>query len=152
MNMPSSACIGEVGLLTLQKYNGGFDIPSFQNIREKLWLRKRYALKHSDHDKIRQLWRDTACKCINTDCLIQDEEQNISQATTSMHRQQVTEATKHFFGLESQGVMVKVVTQAVTKKTITLWSNTVNELTALSFKFVRKAFQQLLPTAANLVR
>ena len=45
----------------------------------------------------------------------------------------------------------RVVT-AVTKKTITLWSNTVNELTASSFKFVRKAFQQLLPTAANLVR
>src|SRR6218665_579519 len=50
--------------------------------------------------------------------------------------------------------MAKVVTDAVTKKTITLWSNTVNELTASSFKFVRKAFQQLqnLPTAANLVR
>src|SRR6218665_3050943 len=54
MNMPSSACIGEV--LTLPKSNGGFNIPSFQNIGEKLWLRKRYALKHSDHDKIRQLW------------------------------------------------------------------------------------------------
>src|SRR6218665_3668753 len=74
------------------------------------------------------------------------------QATSSMHRQQVTEATKHFFGLESQGVMAKLVTEAVTKKTITLWSKTVNELTASSFKFVRKAFQQLLPTAANLVR
>src|SRR6218665_2904848 len=76
---------------------------------------------------------------------------DISQATTSMHRQQVTEATKHLFGLESQGVMAKAVTEAVTKKTITLWSNTVNELTASSFKFIRKAFQQLLPTA-NLVR
>src|SRR6218665_670194 len=48
--------------------------------------------------------------------------------------------------------MAKVVTEAVTKKAITLWSNTVNELTAWSFKFVRKAFQQLLPHAANLVR
>src|SRR6218665_3707236 len=88
------------------KSNGGFDIPSFQNIGEKLWLRKRYALKHSDHDEIRQLWRDTAYKSINTDCLIQ-EGQHISQATTSMHRQQVTEATNHFFGLESQGAMAK---------------------------------------------
>src|SRR6218665_414011 len=69
-----------------------------------------------------------------------------------MHRQQVIEATKHFFGLEYQGVMAKVVTEAVTKKAITLWSNTVHELTASSFKFVRKAFQQLLPTTANLVR
>src|SRR6218665_225059 len=43
MNMPSSACIGEI--LTLPKNNGGFDIPSFQNIRDKLWLRKRSALK-----------------------------------------------------------------------------------------------------------
>src|SRR6218665_2566595 len=91
-------------------------------------------------------------KSINTDCLIQEDGQNISQATTCTHRQQVTEATKHFFGLESQGVMAKVVTEAVTKKAITLCSNTVNELTASSFKLVRKAFQQLLPTAANLVR
>src|SRR6218665_98084 len=45
----------------------------------------------------------------------------------------------------------RVVT-AVPKKTITLWSNTVNELTASRFKFIRKSFQQLLPTAANLIR
>src|SRR6218665_2035402 len=102
---------------------------------------KRYVLKHNDHDRIRQLWRDTACKSINTDCFIQEEGQNIPQATTSKHRKQVTEATKHFFTLESQGVMAKVVTEAVTKKTLTLWSNTVNELTASGFKFVRKAFQ-----------
>src|SRR6218665_850173 len=59
---------------------------------------------------------------------------------------------KTFLWLRIQGVMAKVVTEAVTRKAITLWSNTVNELTASSFKFVRKAFQQLLPTAANLVR
>src|SRR6218665_2359328 len=67
-----------------------------------------------------------------------------------MHRQQITEATKRFFGLESQSVMTKVVTETFTTKTI--WSNTVNELAASGFKFVRKAFHQLLPTAANLAR
>src|SRR6218665_2472241 len=115
-------------------------------------VKKRYALKHSDHDKIRQLWRDSAYKSINTDCLIQKKGQDISQATNSMRRQQVTEATTHFIGLESQVVMAKVVTEAVPKKNITFWSNTVNELTDSSFKFVRKALQQLLSTAANLVR
>src|SRR6218665_3314855 len=114
MNMPSSACIGEV--ITLPKNNGGFDIPSFQYIGEKLWLKKRYALKHSDHDKIRQLWRDTVYKSINTDCLIQEEGQNLPQATSSMARQQVAEGKKHFFGLEWQSVMAPVVTEAVTKK------------------------------------
>src|SRR6218665_3224775 len=74
MNMLCSACIGEV--LTLPKNNGGFDIPSLQNIGEKLWLRKRYAIRHSDLDKVRQLCRDTAYKSINTDCLIQEEGQN----------------------------------------------------------------------------
>src|SRR6218665_1595493 len=48
--------------------------------------------------------------------------------------------------------MAKVVTEVVTKKNITLWSNAVNELTDSSLKFIRKSFQQLLPTAANLVR
>ena len=37
-----------------------------------------------------------------------------------------------------------MVTEAVTKKAITLWSNTVNELTASSFKFVRKAFHSFI--------
>src|SRR6218665_3214968 len=43
----------------------------------------------------------------------------------------------------------RVVT-AVTKKTIPLWSNTVNELTASSFKFVRKAFQQITDPVCHL--
>jgi len=42
-------------------------------------VKEIYALKHSDHDKIGQLWRDTAYKSINTDCLIQEEGENISQ-------------------------------------------------------------------------
>ena len=51
-----------------------------------------------------------------------------------------------------QGAAFKLINEAISKKDISVWSNTINEGASLLHNFARKALLQVLPTASNLVR
>ena len=61
-------------------------------------------------------------------------------------------AASDFFGLESQGVSARIVTENISKANILTWSNSVASLSEALHNFTRKAFQQQLPTASNLAK
>jgi len=58
LEMPVSACVSEV--LELPKSQGGLGIKTFKHLAEKMSLVRRYALKNSASDDVRQAWSDTS--------------------------------------------------------------------------------------------
>ena len=62
-------------------------------------------------------------------------------------------ATQHVSSLKIQGKSFNSIREAFDEKTINSWSTMINDLLPERlFSFVRKAFQQQLPTASNLFR
>ena len=86
LNMPPSGCISE--MLALPKHKCGLGIPSFLDVPERLWLRKRFSFKNSNQRVLRQMWSDSSKDHVRMDA-IASESDNISTATTILRNQQV---------------------------------------------------------------
>src|SRR5271163_3559757 len=97
------------------------------------------------------LWSATQAKSVNLDALVNVHQSYncASKALIAIHEQA---ATSHIFSLAIQGVLVGSIVASQSKKSIARWSTQLELLAAPLFKFTRKALQQQLPTAANLVR
>src|SRR6267154_1159490 len=63
---------------------------------------------------------------------------------------QAKESLAHFLGLQSQGVIAKVVSETVLPKNIQLWKQVMDSLPEHVFNFARKAMTSQLPTLHNL--
>ena len=118
---------------------------------QKLRLSLRYTLKHNTNGDIRNIWHATSNKNIPLDSLI-NEQQTKSSAMDALEFRQLNTATQHVTSLKVQGRLFTSIKEAFDESTINAWSNMVNSLPDVLFSFVRKAFQQQLPTASNLFR
>ena len=65
---------------------------------------------------------------------------------------QIQRSANHIGTLAIQGRIVDAINQAFSKTTLTKWAKEVEKLASPLYRFVRKALQQQLPTASNLVR
>ena len=149
MKMPVSSCVSEV--MSMPKYKGGFGIPSFKESYEKMGLSKRLSLKSSEDGDINQIWKDTRSNFVEHETLI-ERYHSKNSAKQALCDIQSERAQSHFFGLESQGLPAKAVIENIDSRNILAWSGFVDGLSETLFNFARRAFQQQLPTAANLFR
>ena len=149
LRMPVSSCIKEFS--SLPKNRGGLGIPSIADLYRKLILVKRSALKNSTQPEIRQIWSDTTDHNINTDTrLFEDIE--FAEARRKLHNDLNTKAEVHIRSLVCQGELARCVSENISKSGVEQWSRSLESLPDYLFRFVRKAFQQQLPTASNLKR
>jgi hypothetical protein len=145
---PVSSCIKE--WLTTPLSKCGLGIPSFKNRLDSLRLGKRYALKTSGNENIRDLWMDSSINNVRYDALL--AERPLKQALKEQKDTQTNEAVSHFLHLGSQGKIASVISELIPAKQVILWSNTVASLPGHIHNFVRKAIQAQLPTLDNLYR
>ena len=119
---------------------------------QKLRLGIRFMLKHNRNDELRNIEQATSTKNIPLDSLI-NEQQTKSAAMTSLESQHREVATQRRSSLKIQGKSFNSIKEAFDEKTINSWSTMINDLLPERlFLFVRKAFQQQLPTASNWFR
>jgi len=149
LNMPPSGCISE--MLALPKHKCGLGIPSFLDVAEILWLRKRFKFKNSNQRVLRQMWSESSKDHVRMDA-IASESDKISTATAILCNQQMAGKEAHFLGLKMQGESPKVIIESISRKNLTSWNNLFDRLPQFLFQFARKALQQQLPTASNLYR
>jgi len=149
LEMPVSACVGEIS--SLPKKMGGLGISSIKSLAQKLCLTKRHALRASASADVREIWTDTASQHVVTDQLIVSHD-SLTAATKALALDQQQKAANHLFGLQLQGALAKSLSESVSGKNIELWVTTLNNISPRLFNFARKAFLQVLPTAANLKR
>ena len=149
LGMPVSSCVKEFSSLPMNK--GGLGIPSFADQYRKLILAKRAALKNSSQPEIRQIWSDTTEHNIVTDTrLFEDIE--TSEAQRKLKNDLNTKAEVHIRSLVCQGELARCVSENIPRAAVEQWSRRLESLPDYLFRFVRKAFQQQLPTASNLKR
>ena len=100
---------------------------------------------------MREIWANSSAQHAETDQLIVSHD-SLAAASKKLASVQQKKATDHLFGLQLQGALAKSLSESVPGKNIELWVSTLNNLPAHLFNFARKAFLQVLPTAANLKR
>ena len=61
----------------------------------------------------------------------------------------IEKTSQHVLNLKCQGSALKVITNAIKKPNIGLWSKVLDPLPSAKLLFARKALSQVLPTAAN---
>ena len=136
--------------MTLPRNMGGFGIPSILHISKKMILGKRFTLRNSAHDEIKQMWSDTSFKNIEADSILCATPE-LSEAKKSMENALAEESASHVHSLGVQGLSVRGISISP-KSRMECWSKLVDNLPEYLFRFVRKAFQQQLPTTSNLAR
>ncbi|MFI5407332.1 MAG: hypothetical protein ACHQ1D_12585, partial [Nitrososphaerales archaeon] len=145
---PVSSCVSE-WLITPNK-KCGMGIPSFINRLELLQLSKRFTLKNSNNESIRDLWKDSSPFNVPADSLLVSMPFNAARKSiiTSQH----TVAENHLLGLLYQGKAIKTITECVPENIINEWVQVSTNLPGYLFNFVIKALQSQLPTLANMAR
>ena len=149
LEMPVSACVGEVA--SLPKRMGGMGISSIKSLAQKMCLTKRHYLRGSANADVREIWAETSAQHVDTDQLIVSHD-SLAAAVKALALDQQLKAVNHLFGLQLQGALAKSLSESVPGKNIELWVTTLNNISSHIFNFARKAFLQVLPTAANLKR
>ena len=71
LKLPICACVEK--FKSLPKHSCGLSIQSFTFIHDKLWLSKRYNLKHNQSADIQQIWQATRHKYIEIDNLMENK-------------------------------------------------------------------------------
>ena len=118
---------------------------------QKLRLGLRYTLKHNENDDLRNIWQLTSVSNIAIDSLLGQHSK--SSAVKKLQSDQLSKVVEHISSLKVQGKSFSAVREAFDEASIKSWSSMVNDLlSGMLFTFVRKAFQQQLPTASNLYR
>jgi len=75
---------------------------------------------------------------------------DFKKANTILQDFQAKESLAHFLGLQSQGVLAKIVSETVLPKNIQLWKLVMDFLPEHVFNLVRNAMMSQLPTLHNL--
>ena len=149
LKLPISSCIKEISVLA--KSNCGFGIPSFKEISERMWVKKRHRLMHSSQPEIHQIWSETSHLHPAPDNLIANN-QTISSALDTMRTSQEESALSHVFSLGVQGRSVRTIIDTISRSNIISWSVVLESMPQHIFNFARKALIQQLPKASNLFR
>ena len=130
---------------SLPKHSCGLGIQSFTFIHDKLWLSKRYSLKHNKSREIQQIWQDTRHKYIEIDNLMKNK--TLPQSLQEHKSSELRASKSHVDSLVSQGIIAKSIDAVITNSYIQEWSNITLSLPESIFQFTRKSLLQLLPTA-----
>ena len=99
-----------------------------------------------------ELWAQSTLKNVPLDSFINANSGNCDQAKKALQNARQVIDWKHINSLQLQGVLIRCVTDSLSKASIRKWSSQLSNVATPVFRFVRKALQQQLPTAANLVR
>ena len=99
---------------------------------------------------MRSLWEATSDKNIAHDSLLLNN--NVATANKQLKNDLLMKSLNHVQNLQVQGSAIMAVTAALNKSEITRWSNCTSTLSDPHFKFARRALQQQLATANNMVR
>ena len=149
LDLPISTCISQ--FMELPKNEGGHGIPSLKSTAEKLRLGLRLSLKNNPNIELNNIWMSTHIHNKNLDTIL--ERKNTKPEVYSLlFTSQQEKIGNHLSTLKIQGSLQKTISINFTKSYIQTWSNFLDKLPETFFKFVRKAFQQQLPTAANFFR
>jgi len=89
---------------------------------------------------------------VTIDTFINENNDSCDQATKALRNARYENDWQHIQSLQLQGALIKCVTKSLSKTAIKKWSSQLSNVTIPIYKFVRKALQQQLPTASNLVR
>ena len=108
-------------------------------------------LKSNKNKDVQNIWSITSAKNVNLDALVTQHGDKQS-ALKTLAKEQQQEIKEHLASLQIQGQIINFITQTLSKTTIAWWASEIEKLPAPLFKFVKKAMQQQLPTASNLVR
>ena len=118
----------------------------------KSWkLKEDSNWKNSDNKEFHQIWQDTTNLNAFLDRIVCDNE-TIQGATRELNSSFTASAENHFFSLEVQGALTKVIIDNICRKNIILWNTVMNNLPQILFRFTRKALLQVLPTNCNLAK
>ena len=96
------------------------------------------------------LWEITSPKHIPTDALLLNS--TFSEACHKLSQTSLSSSLNHIKSLVVQGPSISAINSELEKKEIKRWSNFSLSLPDSTFKFLRKALQQQLATAANMQR
>ena len=147
MSFSRDTCIKE--MLELPKSMGGFEIPLLKSRTKKLRLSLRFCLRNNPNSDLRNIWRETSKFEPQLDSLISIFEDR-KNADKDLDLSISQTAYDHIFSLKSQGIIPRTIKESFSKSDISNWSSQINSLPTHLFIFIRKAFLQQLPTAANL--
>ena len=149
LDLPISTCISQ--FMELPKNEGGYGIPSLKSTAEKLRLGLRLSLKNNPNIELNNIWMSTHIHNKNLDTFLERKNTKPEVYSLLLTNQQ-EKIGNHLSTLKIQGSLQKTISTNFTKSYIQTWSNFLDKLPETFFKFVRKALQQQLPTAANLFR
>ena len=99
---------------------------------------------------MRLLWEMTSHKNIPTDTLLLNS--NFPEASRKLSLESLSGSLNHIESLVLQGPSISSINSTLKKAEIKRWSNLSLSLPDSTFKFVRKALQNQLATAANMQR
>src|SRR5437867_3512348 len=94
---------------------------------------------------------ETETKNIDSDAIITSY-QSKNSAVRILRKKQQDKAWSHLSSLTIQGESITIVSSAIEKKELELWTSIITKSADIIAKFIHKALLQVLPTAANLHR
>jgi hypothetical protein len=148
LQYPINSCVSEIIHLPLSY--GGLGIPSLKAIAAKHNLSVRAGLRDNEDPNMKLLWEITSPKHIPTDTLLLNS--TFSEACHKLSQTSLSSSLIHIKSLVVQGPSISAINSELEKKEIKRWSNFSLSLPDSTFKFLRKALQQQLATAANMQR
>ena len=146
LEFPPSSCVKE--WISSPSNFCGLGIPTFAQRAARMRLTMRHLLHSSKNPSIRELWEVSKGPNTLVDSLLHN--QGLKQASAILRDSQVRNSLDHFLGLQSQGLMSKIVSETVLPKNIQLWKQVMDALPEHVFNFARKAMMNQLPTLHNL--
>jgi hypothetical protein len=134
--------------LPINKLGIRFSLPS--DVYNACQLVKRFILKCSKNQEIKNLYRLEVKKYVEEERLLESGDRNIGNKL--MRKETVNGIVNNMEGLQEQNTILKEVRNLCTGKVINQWHEITEEMTSNIFKFARKALIFSLPTNTNLKR
>ena len=113
LEMPISACLKET--IVLPKNNRGLGLDSIKHLSEKMTMICRHTLSSSVNDDVHELWLDSRSQHVPIDSLLIATD-SVTAATNELKKRQMSDAVQHVHSFKIQGVIMKTVTENVSKK------------------------------------
>ena len=133
LETPISSCVSEFQMLPVNRT--GLAIPSFEEVAEKISLKKTHTMKNGQSSVAQQIWSETSSKHVATDELI-NKSASLRAASIELTQRHTQEAWSHVQSLTVQGASVSAIVENIQKKNITAWSNTLSSRSAHILKIL----------------
>jgi len=95
---------------------GGVGLTTFKHIAMKLRLTKRHALRTSQHETVRDVWKESSTRYVETDSLLLSSS-SLRLAAKTLKENNVEKAASQLHSLHCQEILTKSVSDYCPKKT-----------------------------------